>query len=108
MYLRRKVRSKEDNLGQLSPVQRWTLAICLLLVTIAVAGQTLHSHQDELSADARHCTICQVAHTAAQVAPVAPVAVTLTTTSFLISSVASDPKQGPDSFSLFCRPPPLV
>lgn len=100
--------SKPVNFGQISPARRWALLICLLLVTIAIAAQALHSHPDEFSAEARHCTICQVAHAPVLVASAAPLAVVLTTTAFLTLQADPDPKQGLDSFSLFCRPPPAV
>jgi hypothetical protein len=102
------VRFKKTNPGSLSSVKRWTVVACLLLIAFVTAAQVLHSHPDGLANEARHCTVCQVAHAPANVGLVAQLAVGFTVTAFLSYSADIDPKPLPDSFSLFCRPPPSL
>jgi hypothetical protein len=102
------VKSKPAHFVHPSSAQRCIVLACLLLLTITVAAQALHSHPNELSSDARHCTICQVAHTTVQATPVAQLDLGSTSSVLLTLSADPDPKQGLDAFSLFCRPPPLV
>jgi hypothetical protein len=91
-----------------SPAFRWAVLVCLLLVTIAVAAQTLHSHPNELASDAKHCSTCQIAHAPASVSlvlqlvfrPAAPVC--------LVALSEHQPKTFFSSFSLFSRPPPAI
>jgi hypothetical protein len=91
-----------------SPARRWLVLLCLLLVTIAVAAEAVHSHPHNLASDAKHCATCQVAHAPAQVAPVAHLDVVLTDAACHPLSGNPDPKQGSDAFALFCRPPPVI
>jgi hypothetical protein len=102
------VKSKQTNFAHLYPARHWVVLACLLLVTFTVAAQALHAHADELSGDAKDCAICQVAHATVQVTPVAQLNLNFTAAISLSFSADPDPKQGPDSFSLFCRPPPSV
>jgi hypothetical protein len=102
------VKLKQTNFAHLSPAKRWTVLLCFLLLGVAVVAQAFHLHPNELANNAKHCSICQVAHAPVQVVPVAQLSLSLTATAFLSLSADPDPKQGLDSFSLFCRPPPLV
>jgi hypothetical protein len=100
------VRFKNTNLDPVSSARRWTAILCLLLVGLVATAQAVHYHPNELANEAKHCSICQVAHASAQVGPVAQLAVNLTITAFVVHSPDVDPKPVPDTFSLFCRPPP--
>src|SRR5215472_12828024 len=102
------VRFRHANFGSLSSVTRWTAVLCLLLLGLVAAAQAVHYHPNELKNDARHCTICVVAHASTQTGPVAPLFVTLATSAFVVHSNDADPKLVPDTFSLFCRPPPSL
>lgn len=102
------MRFKNSNPGQFSSATRWIAILCLLLVGLVAAAQAVHYHPNELANEAKHCTICQLAHASAQVGPVAQLSVGLTTTAFVVHSPDVDPKPVPDTFSLFCRPPPSL
>jgi hypothetical protein len=96
------------HLVSLSSARRWAVLVCLLLVTITVAAQTLHAHPDELSAGGKHCSVCQVAHAPAQKLATVHVAFGLARTRFFIFFNHPDPQSAVAPFSLFCRPPPVV
>ena len=102
------MRLKQPNFAHLSSAKRWAVLACLLLVGMAIAAQAFHLHSNELANDAKHCTICQVAHAPVQVVSTVHVTFGLTTTALFIFSHDPDPQPGLASFSLFCRPPPLV
>jgi hypothetical protein len=99
---------KQPNFAHLSSAKRWAVLACLLLVGMAIAAQAFHLHSNELANDAKHCTICQVAHAPVQVVSTVHVTFGLTTTALFIFSHDPDPQPVLASFSLFCRPPPLV
>ncbi len=85
--------------------RRWTVVLCLLLLSVSVAAQC-HLDPDDVAA-ANHCPLCQVAHSSsAQVTSHAHVDVGLTAVSFLL--VASEPNhQSVFDFGWhFSRPPP--
>jgi hypothetical protein len=100
------MQSKKANLAGLAPVRQWTALVCLLLVGVACGVQVLHSHSGDLAGDVKHCAACQVAHAPARVSPIAHFLVPITSTIFVGSSARSGCQQGPDSYPLFCRPPP--
>jgi hypothetical protein len=102
------MRSKQAHLVRFGSIRRWTAIVCLLLAGIACAAQAFHSHPDDLAGDARHCAACQVAHAPARIAPVAHLFVHRTITAFVGTFARPDLQQGPDSFPLFCRPPPSL
>ncbi|HEY6305416.1 MAG TPA: hypothetical protein VI488_03030 [Candidatus Angelobacter sp.] len=93
---------------KLSSVRRWAVLVCLLLVAITVAAQTFHAHPDEFSAGGKHCSVCQVAHAPARAASTVHVAFGLARALFFIFFNQPHQKSVVASFSLFCRPPPLV
>jgi hypothetical protein len=96
------------HLANRSSARRWAVLVCLLLVTITAAAQTFHAHPDEFSAGGKHCSVCQVAHAPAQKVSTVSVAFGLARTSFFVFFNHLDPQSIVASFSLFCRPPPLV
>jgi hypothetical protein len=71
--------------------------------------QALHFHPNELAeTDGKHCAICQVAHAPIQLAPIPKIRFGLSRAAFLAFSADPHPIAVFASFSLFCRPPPLV
>jgi hypothetical protein len=88
--------------------RRWAVLVCLVLVAITAATQTLHAHPDEFSAGGKHCSVCQVAHAPAHKVSTVPVSFGLARTLFLVFFNTPDTRSVAASFSLFCRPPPLV
>jgi hypothetical protein len=93
----------------MSPAKRWAVRTCFCLLAITLVVQAIHLHPNEpAQTDFKHCAICQVAHAPIQVVPIAHVAFGLTTTALFSPSADSHPKPILASFSLFCRPPPLV
>jgi len=93
----------------LTPAQRWALRVCFGLLAITLVVQALHLHPNELAqTDVKHCAMCQVVHAPVQVAPVSQINFGLTTTAFLNFFASPHPKAILASFSLFCRPPPMV
>jgi hypothetical protein len=103
---RLKMQSKQVSFADTRSVRKWTALLCLLLAGMACTAQALHSHPDDLAGGAKHCAACQVAHAAARVAPVAHSLVHLTSTALVGLFPSPTIKHGPDSFPLFCRPPP--
>jgi formate/nitrite transporter FocA (FNT family) len=102
------VKSKQAKFERLSSAKRCAVLLCVLLAGIAIVAQAFHLHSNDLANDAKHCTICQVAHAPVQAATVATVALGLPIAAFFVFSNHPDPKPVLASFSLFCRPPPLV
>jgi hypothetical protein len=103
------MRLKQGDPAHLTPAKRWVVRACLCLLAITLVAQALHLHPNELAqTDVKHCVICQVAHAPVQVAPVAHITFGLIQTAFLSVLADSRPKPVLVSFSLFCRPPPLV
>ena len=102
------MKSQQASSRNPSIAKRWAVVSCLLLVGLAITAQAFHLHPNDLADDAKHCAVCQVAHAPVQVAPVAQLNFALSTKVLFSLSPDPDPKQGEDSFSLFCRPPPAV
>src|SRR5260370_18419070 len=101
--------SKQGDPGHFAPDKRWGVRACLCLLAITLVAQALHLHPNELAqTDVKHCVIGQVAHAPVQVTPVAHITFGLIRTAFLSVLADSRPKPVLVSFSLFCRPPPLV
>jgi hypothetical protein len=93
----------------MTPAKRWAVRVCFCLLAITLVVQAIHLHPNEHpQTDFKHCAICQIAHAPIQVAPITHIAFGLTTTALLSLTADSHPKPILATFSLFCRPPPLV
>jgi hypothetical protein len=88
-------------------MRSWTLLVCLLLVVFIGAAQALHFHANELS-NHENCVVCQVAHAPTAAGPVVLLTVVLAVAAFLGLASISSPQLSLHTFSLFCRPPPIV
>jgi hypothetical protein len=102
------VKQNQVHFEKLSSGKQLAVVLCFLLIAVATCAQTLHFHSNDLTNEAKHCTVCQVAHAPAQLAPVAQVPVVHAFAILPVLSLNRDPKQRLDAFSLFSRPPPLV
>jgi hypothetical protein len=103
------MRVRAIDTAHLTPAKRWAVRACFCLLAITLVVQTLHLHPNELAqTDIKHCAICQVAHAPGQVAPIPHVDFGLTRVAFVAFLADPHPKPVLASFSLFCRPPPLV
>jgi hypothetical protein len=88
------------------PAWRWTVVVCLLLLSVSVVAQT-HLHSDDFATAAKHCPICQVAHSSSsQLVSVAHLDLGLTTTAFLVVAFETDHQSNFDFGWHFSRPPP--
>jgi hypothetical protein len=95
--------------AHLTPARRWVIQICLCLLAVMLLSQALHVHPNDFTqTDVKHCTVCQLAHAPIQATPIPHLTFGLARTAFLSLSADRHPKLVLASFSLFCRPPPLV
>ena len=103
------MRLKQVDPVHLTPAKRWVVRVFLGLLAMTLAVQALHLHPNELAqTDVKHCAICQIAHAPAQVAPIPHFTFGLTRSAFVTFAVDPHTKPVVASFSLFCRPPPVV
>lgn len=104
--MRIRVKSLQAYFAHARPARRWTVILCLLLLSISAVAQT-HLHSDDVVAAAKHCPICQVAHSSsAQLVSVAHVDVGLTATAFLVVAFETDHHSSFEFGWHFSRPPP--
>ncbi len=99
---------KQANFARPWSARSWLVVACLLLFAASMAAQTVHHHPGDAANDAKHCPTCQMAHSIFQVVSVGLLCIALKTTAYVTFSADPGPKSARISFSLFCRPPPLV
>jgi len=102
------VRLQQDHFSSAYSARNWRIIACILLVGIAVAAQTLHSHPDGIVSDSKHCSACHLAHSPANLGPVVELAYVPVGATSLYSIVTLHPGSFLASFALFSRPPPVV
>jgi hypothetical protein len=102
------VKSLQAYFAHETPARRWTVVLCLLLLSVSVVAQS-HLHPDDVASAAKHCPICQVAHSSStQFVSVAHVDVGLTATSFVVVEFESGHHSSFDLGWHFSRPPPAA
>jgi hypothetical protein len=99
------VKSLQAYFAHARPARRWTVVLCLLLLSISVVAQS-HLHPEDGAATANHCPLCQVAHSSGQFVIVAHLNVELTTMAFLVVEFETDHQSNFDFGWHFSRPPP--
>ena len=101
---------KLGKFANFTPARGWVALVCLLLIAMSTAVQTVHLHPTDLvnANDAKHCPACQIAHSPVQITMLPTIAVANHAIAFLPAASDANPNSALDSFALFSRPPPLV